>query len=118
MKLLRQSCFVLAFIAATSLAQSRSLAGDWQLHISVSGNESDVPCTFTLEEKQLAGTCKDFTQVKGTVDGQRVTWGMKGTHDGSPITLTFAGKLDKENRIAGSVMVEEYGVDGTFVARQ
>ncbi len=34
-----------------------SLNGKWQIHNDISGNESDMACTFAQKDSQLTGTC-------------------------------------------------------------
>jgi hypothetical protein len=106
---------------ALSAADNPSLDGKWQIHNDISGNESDMACTFTQKDSELTGTCsseKGPVDIHGKVDGKNVNWIYKSEYEGSPITLTYKGTSASEGKITGSVTVEEYTVDGDFTATQ
>jgi hypothetical protein len=100
-------------------ADNTSLTGKWQLHTSAAGHESDYTCTFTQKNDDLTGTCSPppgTVQISGKVTGKKVTWTYKSEHDGSPLTVTFNGSVDSTNKIIGSVIAVEFGVEGEFTA--
>lgn len=113
---------LLTFVAASALAaadDTPSISGKWQIHQNIADNESDQACTFTQKENELTGSCNNERAsgtVTGKVDGKKVSWVYKSQYNGGPITLTYEGKLDANNKIAGTVTVEEYSVDGEFTA--
>ena len=76
-----------AFAAGTP-----SLTGQWSIHNSIAGNESDQECKFVQsEDNKLAGSCKSGdkeVQITGSVDGQKVTWKYKSDYNGTPLTCT------------------------------
>lgn len=98
------------------------LKGDWYVHINIADHEADLTCSFAQSGNDLTGDCaSDATgsqKLVGKVDDTKVTWQTGG----GQVTLTFTGKLsqtsDKVGFIAGSVVVEEYGVSGEFTATQ
>lgn len=104
---------------AASAADAPSLTGSWKIHNNIVGNESDMECTFTQTDKDLAGSCKadqGSVKISGKVDAKKVSWTYKSEYNGGPITLTYGGTLDSNNKISGTVRVEEYSVDGDFTA--
>jgi hypothetical protein len=106
---------------ALSAADNASVNGKWQIHNEISGNESDMACTFTQKDSDLTGTCssqKGPVNINGKVDGKNVNWTYKSEYEGSPITLTYKGTSASGDKITGSVTVEEYSVDGEFTATQ
>ena len=106
---------------AACAADSASLNGKWQIHTSAAGRESDYPCTFTQKNDDLTGNCspeQGTVQISGKVDGKKVTWTYKSEYAGSPLTVTFRGTLDSAGKITGSVLAEEFGVEGEFTASQ
>ena len=111
---------LLASAAFTSLAaDNASLTGKWKIHQTVAGNESDSDCTFTQKENELTGSCtadQGSGKVTGKIDGNKVSWSYESEYNGSPLTVKFAGTLDPTGKIAGSVTVEQFGVDGDFTA--
>jgi hypothetical protein len=111
---------LLASAAVTSVAaDSVSLTGKWKIHQSVAGNESDSDCTFTQKDNDLTGSCtadQGSGKITGKVDGNKVSWSYESEYNGAPLTVKYAGALDSAGKIAGSVTVEQFGVDGDFTA--
>ena len=102
-------------------ADSASVTGKWKVHSSIAGNESDTECALAQAGNDLSGTCKttDGKDAKSTgkVDGVKVTWSYDSEYNGSPLTIKYAGTLDAAGaKIAGTVTVEQFGVDGDFTA--
>jgi hypothetical protein len=65
------------FVISTPAADAPTIAGQWNIHQSIAGNENDEDCTFTVSGGKIAGTCKVNEQtpkVTGTVDGKKLTW--------------------------------------------
>jgi hypothetical protein len=112
-----------AFLAAATLtslaADNPSLTGKWKIHQTVAGNESDSDCTFTQKDNELTGSCtadQGSGKITGKVDGNKISWSYETEYNGSPLTVKFTGTLDSAGKIAGSVTVEQFGVDGDFTA--
>jgi len=113
--------FVLASTSVLALAADGTpISGTWNIHINIAGNESDSVCTFTQKDTDLTGTCKSDSgegKASGKVDGTKITWSYDSEYNGSPLTLKYVGTLDSAtNKIAGTVNVEQFGVDGDFTA--
>jgi hypothetical protein len=112
------SLFIFAATSALA-AGAPNLTGQWTVHNSIAGNESDQVCTFVQTETKLTGVCKGTdkeVQITGSIDGNKVTWKFDSDFDGAPITLTYTGALDDAGKIAGSVDVEPFAVTGDFTA--
>ena len=120
MKLLVLSVVLASTSVLALAADSAPISGTWNIHINIAGNESDAVCTFTQKNTDLAGTCKSDSgegKASGKVDGTKITWSYDSEYNGSPLTLKYVGTLDSAaNKIAGTVNVEQYGVDGDFTA--
>ena len=114
--------FLLASAAlAAAAADNATFSGKWQVRQSIAGNENSQACTFTQNGNDLSGTCgvEDKTlQISGKVDGKKVTWSYKAEYNGSPLTIKYTGTIDPENKIIGTVLVEEFTVEGEFTATQ
>lgn len=117
---LAESLFLAAaflFATTTPAADAPTLAGQWNIHQSIAGNESDEGCTFTVSDGKIAGTCKVNDQtpkVTGTVDAGKFTWKYDIEYNGNTLTLTYTGTLDDADKFSGSVEVSSYGVSGDF----
>ena len=96
-----------------------NLTGNWSVHNSIAGNESDQECKFVQTENKLTGTCKGTekdVKITGSIDGKKVTWKYESEYNGSPITLTYTATIDDPGKITGSVDVDPFGVTGDFTA--
>jgi hypothetical protein len=116
-KLLASS--VLLFASFVFAAGVPNLTGQWTVHNSIAGNESDQECKFVQTENKLTGTCgveEKEVRITGSIDGNKVTWKYESEYNGSPLTLTYTGTLDDSGKIAGSVDVDPFGVTGDFTA--
>jgi len=114
--------FLPALLASTTLAVAAddvAFSGKWQLQQSIAGNESTQTCTFTQKGTDLSGSCggqQGPVQINGKIDGKKVNWMFKGEYNGSPLTVRYAGAMDDQKKISGTVTVEEYSVSGDFTA--
>lgn len=114
------------FAAATVLlatfayaADAPNLTGQWNVHNSIAGNESDQACKFVQTDNKLTGSCKSEdkeVQITGSLDGNKVTWKYDSEYNGTPLTLTYTATLDDSGKIAGSVAVDPFNVTGDFTA--
>jgi len=119
MRKLLLSALLLSATVTCLAADNVSLSGKWKIHQSVMGNESDSICTFTQKDNDLTGSCtadQGPGKFTGKVDGNKVSWTYETEYNGSPLTVKYAGTLDSTGNIAGSVNVEQFGVEGDFTA--
>lgn len=113
--------FWIALAAATaSLAQQGpSLSGKWQLHLSVSGYEASMDCSFAHDGESLSGRCASDSgpvEVKGRTDGRNVHWTFTSEGGGEKHDVILKGVIESASRIRGGVEVPAYGVEGEFTA--
>ena len=116
-KLLASSA--LLFAASAFAAGAPSLTGEWSIHNSIAGNESDQACKFVQTDNKLSGTCKsqdNDVEITGSLDGNKVTWKYDTDYNGSTLTLVYTATLDDSGKIAGSVEVQPFAVTGDFTA--
>jgi hypothetical protein len=113
--ILSLAMMILAGVAAA--ADDGPFNGKWQVQQNIAGNESTQLCTFAQKGAELTGTCgseeRKFT-VAGKVEDKKVSWSYQVEYNGSPLTLKYTGTIDAENKITGTVLVEEYSVAGDF----
>ena len=110
---------VLLFASSAFAAGAPSLTGEWSIHNSIAGNESDQACKFVQTESKLTGTCKSQDKdvdVTGNLDGNKVTWKYDMDYNGSTLTLVYTATLDDSGKISGSVEVQPFSVTGDFTA--
>ncbi len=95
------------------------LTGEWKVRNDISGNVSEMTCTFTQKGEDLSGGCateQGNVEITGKVVQTSVTWGFKSQYNGGPITLNYKGSLGTDGQLAGAVTVEEFSVTGDFTA--
>jgi hypothetical protein len=114
------SLFVFTAMSALAAA-TPEMGGKWKVHNSIAGNENDQDCTFTQNEKELAGTCKSDSdkepvKVTGTLDGNKVTWKYNSDYNGTALTLIYTATVEDSAKFTGSVEVQPFGVTGEFTA--
>ena len=117
-KIITASALLLA--ASAFAAGAPNLTGNWTIHNSIAGNESDQPCKFVLADNKLSGTCKSQDDkevpITGRLDGSKLTWKYESDYNGTPLTLVYTATLDDSGKIAGSVEVQPFSVTGDFTA--
>ncbi len=105
--------------ALSSAADKSGVTGDWQVHMSIAGQEYDSTCTFAQKESALTGTCKNSdggnVDVTGTIEAEKISWSYKTEYNGTPITVQHQGTLEGA-KISGTVSVPEYSAEGEFTA--
>lgn len=109
----------LLFASSAFAAGASGLTGQWTVHNSIAGNESDQECKFVQAEDKLTGSCKTAdkeVQITGSLDGKKLTWKYESDYNGSPLTLIYTATLDESEKISGSVEVQPFGVTGDFTA--
>jgi hypothetical protein len=110
----------LLFASSAFAAGAPGLTGQWSIHNSIAGNESDQECSFVQTDNKLSGSCKSQEgkdlPVTGSLDGNKLTWKYDSEFNGSPLTLTYTATLDDSGKIAGNVEVDPFGVTGDFTA--
>jgi hypothetical protein len=96
-----------------------SLTGNWTVHSSIAGNDSDQECKFVQTDNTLSGTCKgndkDVT-IKGSIDGNKLTWQYESDYNETPLTVKYTATLDDSGKISGTVDVDPFNVSGDFTA--
>ncbi len=118
MKTLLASSAIL-FASSAFAAGAPGLTGQWSVHNSIAGNESDQECKFIQADDKLTGSCKSGdkeVQITGGLDGKKVTWKYESEYNGNPLTLVYTATLDDSGKISGSVEVQPFGVTGDFTA--
>lgn len=109
----------LLLVSASSASQPASLAGKWQVFLSVSGYESTLDCAFTQEGQEMKGKCTSdngSVEVKGKVEEKNVHWTFTSEGGGEKHDVIMNGVIESETKIKGSVDVPSYGVTGDFTA--
>lgn len=122
MKSLFLSVLVSAAAVLVSAADNPSISGKWKVHTSVAGNDSDADCSFTQKDIAITGSCttdQGDVKITGKAEGAKITWSYNADYNGTALTVSYSGIVDAAtSKIAGSVSVDPFGVDGDFTATQ
>jgi hypothetical protein len=121
MKVLLLSALMVSGTLTSLAADSPSLTGKWKIHSSIAGNDSDSECTLTQTDNDVSGTCKTAegkdAKATGKVDGAKASWSFESEYNGTPLTIKYTATLDATvGKIAGTVSVDPFGVEGDFTA--
>lgn len=103
----------------STLTFGADVSGDWRVHTSAAGRQSDSTCAFTQKGADVTGSCKSergTVRFTGKVEGDRIEWGYKTDSEGGPVTVVFKGKIDSQEKMSGSVHAVEFSVEGEFTA--
>jgi len=105
--------------AAQAPAASASLSGAWTLTIELPNMTASPTMVLKQEGEKLTGEYVSGQYgkfpVTGTVKGADVTFSFAMNVEGTGLHVTYAGKIEKDGHLAGSV---NYGdmMSGTFTA--
>jgi hypothetical protein len=114
---------LICLLALTSLpALAQDVSGVWKIDGSVEGNTIAATCTFKQTDTHITGSCKGeddkAMDVKGEVTDKHVTWKYDVEYEGTVYTLTYAGTLDTDTSIKGSITVTPSDTEGDFTAQK
>lgn len=114
-------CTLLFFSAAmVSAADTASVAGKWNVHLTVGSYENDIVCTFAQDKDKgtLTGHCSSDSgpcEVTGSVTDNKATWTYKTQYNGGTVTAMYDGVVSA-TKITGSINVPELAAAGEFTA--
>jgi hypothetical protein len=112
---------ILFAAAAAPAADMASLAGKWNVHITIGSYENDIVCTFAQDKDTgaLTGKCSSESgpaDVTGNVMDNKVTWTYKTEYNGGAVTAMYDGVVSSPAKITGSISVPELAATGDFTA--
>ena len=117
---MKTTMFLLLLTAVPAAAAD--ISGVWKVDGSVADHPVAPTCTLKQTDAKLTGTCKlpdmEASDVTGDVKGKDVSWKFTVEYEGTQYTLTFAGALDSDSSIKGSISVDPSGADGDFTAKR
>ena len=108
-----------ALLFASSAFAAQDLTGPWTIHYIINGNGTDEGCHFVVTNNNITGACRFLDkdrQVIGTVVGNKVTLQHEAEYNNFTFTLVYTGTVDDSGKIAGTVLVKPFNVDGLFTA--
>ena len=110
------------FLFASLPALADDVSGVWKVNGLIADHTITPTCTLKQADKQITGSCKvdaDHTlSVGGSVDGKQVTWKYDQEYEGTVYTLTYAGTLDSDTSMKGTVTADPSDSSGDFTAKK
>lgn len=101
------------------VAAANSVTGKWDVQTEVMGNPGAAVCALKQEDDKISGTCTmggADQPVTGQVADGKITFKHAAEYEGNALTITYTGKIESETALSGDVMVNPFGVSGTFKA--
>lgn len=110
-----------ATLVVAASAQVADVSGTWDLEMMWPDATSTGGCTFQQDGERLTGTCGagvDRFPLTGRIVGNRLSWRVDVTQDGSTGRMEFDGELDQQgSTIRGSCRIVDAN-SGTFVMKR
>jgi hypothetical protein len=106
-------------VAAAKPAAATSLTGTWSVSVELPNMTATPTVVLKQDGEKLTGEYVSGQYGKfpiaGTVKGADVTFSFSMNIEGNGLNVTYAGKVDKDNNLAGSVTYGDM-MSGTFSA--
>ncbi|MDQ2900726.1 MAG: hypothetical protein M3Y07_13150 [Acidobacteriota bacterium] len=106
------------FFLLPGLSLAADLSGSWALKGDISGYSISLTCAFKQTGTHLAGTCTGNNRpdraVAGEVTDQKVKFQYEVDNEGNKMTAVYAGIVQPDSSIKGTVDVA--GNSGDFTA--
>jgi hypothetical protein len=113
---------VCLFLFASLPALADDVSGVWKVNGQIADHIITPTCTLKQADKEISGNCKvdaDHTlDVKGSVNDKQVTWKYDQEYEGTVYTLTYAGTLDSDTSMKGTVTADPSDSSGDFTAKK
>jgi len=102
-------------------AQDANVAGNWTLTMETPQGVRDINLTFTQEELELGGTIELMNSTRpltGKVEGNKVTFSFAVPTPQGTFTLDFAGTVEENKKISGTMNSSGGQFPTTFTAEK
>jgi hypothetical protein len=122
MKLKTLGTLLFLLCSLTVLAQDAkpNVTGAWQFQVET-GNGTGTPTfNFKQEGEKLTGQYKGAfgeAPLTGTVKDNKIEFSLKVEAQGQALTLTYAGTIEKDGTMKGTVSLGEVG-SGTWTGKR
>ncbi len=115
--------FILAMLAAAMVQApaDRSIGGTWSLETEVMGYAGSAVCVLAQDAGKITGKCTTEgvdRPVTGEISGGKYSFQHASEYEGQALTIVYAGTLDSETTLSGSMTVQPFDVAGTFKAKK
>jgi len=106
--------------AAPAVGQQADVAGQWQLEVTTDQGITHPTVTFAQDGATLTGDYSSEalgeTSVRGSVEGDTVTWSFSAALQGQSIPVQYRGTLAADGTMSGSIDIAGGMMTGSFTA--
>ena len=102
-----------ALFLTVSASAQKSIAGEWDATFNTPGGPQGLKLIFKVDGEKISGTAKRSrgdVPIAGTIKGDDITFAYSIDYNGSPVTITFTGKV-KGDTMGGSVSFNDQAGD-------
>jgi hypothetical protein len=114
------STLALVPAAGTSQDKPADVAGAWALTVETAQGTGTPSVTFKQDGEKLTGTYSSQVfgeqKVAGTIKANAITFSFAATLEGTTLTVTYSGTVDKDT-MKGKVVVGDLG-EGSFTGKK
>lgn len=115
--------FLTMMLAAVAVAAQadRSMTGTWSLETEVMGYAGSAVCALVQEGNKITGKCASEgvdRPVTGEISSGKYSFQHASEYEGQALTIVYAGTLESDTALAGSMTVQPFDVAGTFKAKK
>lgn len=108
------------FARAARQDKPADVAGKWALTVETSAGTGNPSVEFKQDGETLTGTYSSQVfgeqHVTGTIKGNAITFGFKGSFQGNEVTVTYTGTVEGSG-MKGKVALSGLG-EGTFTGKK
>lgn len=103
-----------------TMAQTKTIAGEWDAAMSTPGGVRNFKIVFKVEGEELTGTVKrpnGDVPLVGTVKGEDIQFSYTVKYNNNDLTISMTGKISGDS-IAGIVFFGESGQQDDWSAKR
>jgi hypothetical protein len=106
--------------AAPAVGQQADVAGRWRLEVTTDQGITHPTVVFAQDGATLTGDYSSETlgetSVRGSVEGEIVTWSFSANLQGQDIPVRYRGTLAADGTMSGSIDIAGGMMTGSFTA--
>lgn len=114
------SVAALTCLAQSKEAPAKNVTGNWKLTVESDNGTTNPSVTLKQNGEELTGTYHGRfgdSPLKGTLKGSDIKFTIKVEVQGQEVILDYAGKLESDTTMKGTVSFGDFG-NGTFTAKK
>jgi hypothetical protein len=97
------------------------LSGDWAFEVATPNGKGEPAISFSQAGNVLTGKYDGLLgkqDIKGKVDGQKVTFSMEGEYEGNAVQVDYTGEVAEDGTMKGSIRINDNDTEITWSAKK